>query len=77
MQYGKSKYWPNTWFASFKYDEPEDNEEPEYNKKWRWFEYYSWKRDYQGDYVVFYFDEAAWKKLSRKEYMLMWMLEGA
>jgi hypothetical protein len=75
MKYGPSKILQDVWFTAFKY-EPDDGE-PEYNKKWRWFEHYSYTRDYQGDYIVFFFDAANWKKLSRKEYMLMWMLEGS
>jgi hypothetical protein len=74
MNYGPAKMFKNVWFTSFKY-EPDDGE-PEYNKKWRWFEYYSYTREYQGDYVIFFFDEADWKKLIRKKYMVMWMLKG-
>jgi len=75
MNYGKSRYWPNTWFTAM--DAYLGSEvEPEYNKKYRWFEYYSHRRDYQGDNIVFYFDEAGWKKLIGKKYMVMWMLKG-
>jgi len=74
MTYGKSRYWPNTWFVAMDVDI--DDGTSEYNKKYRWFEYYSDRRDYQGNDVVFYFDEAGWKKLSRKKYMLIWMLKG-
>jgi len=73
MKYGKSSFLNDVWFTAVDYE----NEETEFNKKWRWFEYYSYTHQHQGDHVVFFFDEAAWKKLSRKEYMLLWMLEGA
>ena len=79
MEYGKSKHWPNTWFAAIYYNDDEDQVkvEPEYNKKWRLLHHYSWQHDYQGDYTIFLFDETSWTKLSKKEYFIMWKLEGS
>lgn len=76
MDYGKSRYWPNTWFVSMDAYLAEEVE-PDYNKKYRWFDYYSTRFEYQGDNVVFYFDEAGWKKLNSKEYMMVWKLGAA